>query len=85
MRHLAFPLIAARWHGFPARFFAPQRRARRKGKGSRVGRSMGLPFNFSSTPAPRCGADITDNCLSTGVDMNVLDANLLLAATPELR
>jgi hypothetical protein len=29
---------------------------------------MGLPFNFSPTPASRCGAHITDDGLSTKVD-----------------
>jgi hypothetical protein len=58
----------------------------RKGKGSRVSRCMGSIRYFIRHPTPwlaflRHGAD--DGLLAR-IDVNVLDANCLLAATPQL-
>jgi hypothetical protein len=58
--------IAGDWHGFPLRVFAPQRFARCI--------PSATPISFASHPL-----HVTNNCLPTFVDMNVLDGDLLLA------
>jgi hypothetical protein len=75
------PLATARRHGFPARFLAPQRNRRRMAKGSRLCRSMGLLLTFDRHPTPGV-LNVADDRLPAGVDVDVLDGDLLLAVAP---
>src|SRR5215210_6547665 len=81
MVHRLLPLATARWHGFPARLFAPQRGRRRMAKGSRLCRSMGLLLAFDRHPTPGV-LNVADDRLPAGVDVDVLDRDLLLALAP---
>jgi hypothetical protein len=65
IRHRLLPFTTGDRHGFPPRVRAPQRHARRKGKGSRVSRCKGLSaiFALSPTPGSRSGGDIADDGL----------------------
>jgi hypothetical protein len=73
MRHLPF-FIAGDRHGLPLLVRAPQRLLRFMGKLL----CMGLILQICRTPAP-WGLDYTHNRLATGVHVNVLHRDLLLA------
>jgi len=77
MRHLPFG-IAGDWHDVPLRVLAPQRRDRCMGKGG--GLSMGLSLIFARHPTP--SVNRADNGLASGVDVDVLDSDLLLTLAP---
>ena len=72
MRHLPFG-IAGDWHGLPFLVRAPQRGLWCMGNLL----CMGLILCFCARPPG--GLDHPHNCLATGVDMHVLDGDLLLA------
>ena len=84
MRHRFFPFITGAWHSVPRRVFAQQRIDRRKGKGSWVCRLIGLMSCFTGSPPPS-GVDVPDNGLSSFVDVDVLDRDLLRPAPTHLR
>ncbi len=83
MRHLFLPFTTGDWQGVPLRVRAPHRGAWCKAKGSRVVRCMGLSAIFLSSPTPRLGGDVADDCLASGVDVDMFDANGLLTAAAQ--
>ena len=87
MRQRFLPVAAAFWQGVPARVRAKHRGAWRKGKGSRVGRSIGLSSSFIGYPSPSprqlMGYRSNDR-LAAGINVHVLNPDRLFAAALEL-
>jgi hypothetical protein len=71
MRHLPFGIDGDR-HGLPLRVLAPHLGAECMSK------SMGLSLRFLRTPTPGV-LDVSNDCLAAGMDVDVLDRDLLLA------
>jgi hypothetical protein len=81
MRQRFLPVAAAFWQGVPARVRAKHRGAWRKGKGSRVGRSIGLSSSFIGYPSPRRLIRYRPNDrLAAGINVHVFDPNRFAAA-----
>jgi len=70
IRHRRFPRTAGDWHGFPLRVRAPHRGARFMGSFSRCASPL--------LSAPTSRGDGTYDRLSAGMDVDVLDSDLLL-------
>ena len=80
------PVAAAFWKGVPARVRAKHRGARRKGKGSRVNRSIGLVSSFIGYPSRSLRQLIRyrpNDRLAAGINVHVFDPNRLFAAALE--
>ena len=71
--HRRFPRTVGDWHGFPLRVRAPHRDTRFMGNFSCC-TALFLQFLI----APKAGRDGTDDRLSAGVDVDVLDCDALL-------
>src|SRR5258708_3655990 len=74
IRHLPFD-IAGDWHGLPFRVWAWHRGLWRMGNFF----CMGLFLNFIRYPTPLRVGDVADDSLTTGMYMDMLHRNFLLA------